>query len=152
LAAERSPVEGPLEPLLGQPEFSVRPLFTGQRFPNVVVALDGTVLATWGGRPANHRYLVRRSEDGGKTWPIKRLVEAGPFAYSSLAAGRPATPSEGWIYLLYEAGGHPDSNGHLARFNLAWLLEGTPIGDGHVPLPTGPAPMGAGMRWRGPAR
>ncbi len=37
-----------------------------------------------------------------------------------LAAGRPGTPSEGWIYLGFS--GVPDKN--LARFNLSWILEG----------------------------
>jgi hypothetical protein len=49
----------------------------------------------------------------------------GPSAYSSLASGRPGTTSEGMIYLLFEGG--PDgmySGIRLARFNLAWVLEG----------------------------
>jgi hypothetical protein len=46
------------------------------------------------------RGTVWASFDGGQTWPVKRLVHEGPFAYSSLAAGRPGTPGEGWIYLL----------------------------------------------------
>ena len=60
------------------------------------------------------------SFDGGKTWPVKRLVEEGSFAYSSLAAGREGTSSEGMIYLLYES----DGGGKIARFNLAWLTKG----------------------------
>ncbi len=60
------------------------------------------------------------SFDGGKTWPTKRLVDKGSFAYSSLAAGRPGTPSEGWIYLMYES----DGGAKIARFNLAWITEG----------------------------
>ena len=79
------------------------------------------------------RGTVWASFDGGQTWPVKRLVEEGEFAYSSLAAGRPGTPSEGWIYLLYETGGHPDSAGNIARFNLSWVLEGEPTGDGQIP-------------------
>ena len=75
---------------------------------------------------------VWASFDGGKTWPVKRLVDEGSFAYSALAAGRPGTPSEGWIYLLYETGGHPDSGARMARFNLAWLLQGEPTGDGRL--------------------
>jgi sialidase-1 len=39
-------------------------LFRAERFPNIVVTLDGTVLVTWG----NQRVRARRSEDGGKTW------------------------------------------------------------------------------------
>jgi len=75
------------------------------------------------------RVTVWASFDGGKTWPLKRLIEPGRSAYSSLNAGRPGTPSEGWIYIHYEAG----SGSKLARFNLAWLLEGEPTGDGSVP-------------------
>lgn len=74
---------------------------------------------------------VWASFDGGKTWPLRRQVFAGAFAYSSLAAGRPGTPSEGWIYLLYEGG--PSGGGTFARFNLSWVLGGEPTGDGTVP-------------------
>lgn len=69
------------------------------------------------------------SFDGGETWPVNRLVDAGAFAYSSLAAGRAGTPSEGGIYLQYESGG----KGSVARFNLSWLLGGEPTGDGTIP-------------------
>ncbi len=71
---------------------------------------------------------VWASFDGGITWPLKRLVYEGSFAYSSLAAGRPGTPSEGWIYLHFESGGSM-----VARFNLSWVLEGTTTGNGVVP-------------------
>jgi sialidase-1 len=74
------------------------------------------------------RLTVWASFDGGKTWAIKRLVHEKAAAYSSLAAGRPGTASEGWIYVLFEAGG-----ARLARFNLAWLLGGAATGDGTVP-------------------
>lgn len=67
---------------------------------------------------------VWASFDGGKTWPVKRVIDAGGFAYSSLAAGINGTPGEGYIYLLYEDGGHPDSEGKVVRFNMAWLTEG----------------------------
>ena len=43
------------------------------------------------------RMTVWASFDGGTSWPVKRLVFAGPSAYSSLSAGRSGTPSEGWI-------------------------------------------------------
>jgi len=73
---------------------------------------------------------VWASFDGGNTWPVKRLVEEGRFAYSSLSAGRPGTSSEGWIYLQFEEG---EGGGHMARFNLSWLLQGLTTGDGDVP-------------------
>ncbi len=71
---------------------------------------------------------VWASFDGGKTWPLKRLVHEGSFAYSSLTAGRPGTKSEGLIYLLFESGG-----AKMARFNLSWVLKGEKTGDGVVP-------------------
>ncbi len=67
---------------------------------------------------------VWASFDGGETWPVKRLVEEGGFAYSSMVAGREGTPGEGWIYLMYEGGGHPDSRAYITRFNLAWITGG----------------------------
>jgi sialidase-1 len=70
------------------------------------------------------RGMVWASFDGGRSWPVCRLVTEGAFAYSSLDAGRPGTASEGWIYLLYEGGG-----GKMARFNLTWLLDGRDIDD-----------------------
>lgn len=77
------------------------------------------------------RSTVWASFDGGHTWPVKRLVFDGPSAYSSLAAGRPGTPSEGLIYLHFEGG--PKGGSQVARFNLAWLLQGQPTGDGTIP-------------------
>jgi sialidase-1 len=66
------------------------------------------------------RGTVWASFDGGKTWPVKKLVDEGNFAYSSLAAGREGTPTDGMIYLLYEN----DGGAKMARFNLAWITEG----------------------------
>jgi sialidase-1 len=74
---------------------------------------------------------VWASFDGGKTWPLTRQVFEGKFAYSSLNAGRKGTPSEGWIYLLFEGG--PEGAATLARFNLSWILAGEKTGDGEVP-------------------
>ena len=71
------------------------------------------------------------SFDGGKSWPVKKLVEPKGFKYSSLAVGRKNTPSEGYIYLLYETGTKSDiksyGGGKIARFNLSWLTEGKNI-------------------------
>ncbi len=78
-----------------------------------------------------HHGTVWASFDGGQTWPIKRLVYEGAFAYSSLTAGRPGTPSEGWIYLQFEGG--PKGGSTVARFNLSWLLGGEKTGDGSIP-------------------
>lgn len=80
------------------------------------------------------KMTVWASFDGGKTWPLKRLVYAPYGAYSSLVAGRPDTASEGLIYLLFEGG--PEgrySAMQVARFNLSWILDGERIGNGDVP-------------------
>ena len=85
--------------------------------------------------PAGRKDMtVWASFDGGKTWPVKRQVFQGPSAYSSITAGRPGTPSEGWFYILFEGGqSHRYEGGYLAQFNLNWLLEGEKIGDGELP-------------------
>ena len=66
------------------------------------------------------RGTIWASFDGGETWPVKRLLEPGSFAYSSMTAGRIGTPSEGLIYLMYES----DGTAKVARFNLAWVTNG----------------------------
>ena len=71
------------------------------------------------------RGTVWASFDGGQSWPVSRLVDEGNFAYSSLAAGRTGTASEGMIYLLYEG----QSGANIARFNLVWVLNGQDIED-----------------------
>jgi sialidase-1 len=69
------------------------------------------------------------SFDGGKTWPLKRLVQDGPAGSSCLSAGRTGTPGEGKIYLLYEGGPAGNEGIHLSVFNLSWILDGKAIED-----------------------
>ena len=59
-----SKTEGDIAPFLGPAKMEMSPVFKNERFPNVVVTMKGTVLATWGSK----HIRVRRSEDGGKTW------------------------------------------------------------------------------------
>jgi sialidase-1 len=74
------------------------------------------------------RMTVWASFDGGKTWPVSRLVHDGPAAYSSLGVGRAGTSSQGKIYLTFEGGEEDAHDGvHLAVFNLSWLLNGKDI-------------------------
>ena len=63
---------------------------------------------------ASHRERVSvwASFDGGRTWPVKRLVDPGRSGYSSLAVGRGENASAGWIYLFYEH--DPFKGAHLA--------------------------------------
>jgi sialidase-1 len=80
------------------------------------------------------RLTIWASFDGGRTWPVKRLVTDGPSAYSTLAAGRPGTNTEGTIFLLFEGVEAGMYRGmQLARLNLSWVLEGERTGDGDIP-------------------
>ena len=81
--------------------------------------------------PTRERITVWASFDGGKTWPVKRLVHDGPSGYSSMTSGRPETPTEGLIFLHYEGG--PGGGSQVARFNLSWILAGEKTGDGERP-------------------
>lgn len=74
--------------------------------------------------------VVWASFDGGTSWPIKRVIYKGKFAYSSMNVGRTESPSDGWIYVFFEGG---EAAGTVARFNLSWLLQGTLTGDGQIP-------------------
>ncbi|MDZ7619045.1 MAG: sialidase family protein, partial [Patescibacteria group bacterium] len=123
------PAEADIAPFLGEPKFEVQPLFTSERFPNVVVALDGTVVATWGSKS----YRVRRSEDGGATWgPEIMVAEPGFQGGGALVdersgdilvfveAGHPPAPlavyrssDQGKTWRKQEVVIHPDENGHL---------------------------------------
>ncbi len=68
---------------------------------------------------SRHRMTVFVSYDRGLTWPVKRLVNEGMSAYSSLAAG-----PDGTVYLLFERGEvQLYDRMALARFNLAWVCE-----------------------------
>ena len=58
---------------MGGANLEMHKLFEGERNPNIVVAMDGTVVASWGEVENNFALgkkgiRVRRSEDGGKTW------------------------------------------------------------------------------------
>jgi sialidase-1 len=60
---------------------------------------------------------VRLSYDEGGTWPVSRVVYAGPFAYSRLTV-----LADGTIGLLYERDGYARIT--FARFDLTWLTNG----------------------------
>lgn len=67
---------------------------------------------------------VRLSYDEGQTWPVTKVLEPGPSAYSDLAVAR-----DGTILCLYENGFRDSRNTYsaqltLARFNLEWLTDG----------------------------
>ncbi len=63
------------------PDLEITDLFTKERIPKIVVAPDGTVLAF-----AKSGKLLRRSEDGGKTW--SEMQEVGNDANGSSIVDR----------------------------------------------------------------
>lgn len=68
---------------------------------------------------ARKNVSVKLSRDEGSTWPVNKLLEDGPSAYSDLAV----TPA-GTILCFYGAGKTLSFSGsalRLARFNLEWL-------------------------------
>lgn len=68
---------------------------------------------------ARKNVSVKLSRDEGKTWPVNKLLEDGPSAYSDLAVTR-----DGTILCFYGAGSKLSFAGsalRLARFNLEWL-------------------------------
>jgi sialidase-1 len=70
-------------------------------------------------KPARRDLTVRLSYDEGQTWPVHRVLWAGPAAYSCLAA----LPGGG-IACLFEAGDqHPYERIMLACFTRAWLTQ-----------------------------
>lgn len=73
-----------------------------------------TPTSSWGG--PRHRLTVRASYDDGRTWPIAKMIEPGPAAYSSLAR-----LPDGRIGLIYESGGYKQLT--FAAFDLEWLGE-----------------------------
>lgn len=80
------------------------------------------------------RLTLWASFDGGETWPVKRLLNESHSAYSSLQTGRPDTPEEGVIYVLFEGGPEGRYTAmQFARLNLSWILGGEATGNGEVP-------------------
>ena len=96
--------------LLAMPGKSPGLLFSAPR----TVGVDKAGKEAPGKRGKRENLTVMLSEDDGKTWPVRRTIEAGPSAYSDLGAdGR-------LIYCLYEG----SAGIRLARFELGWLKSG----------------------------
>jgi sialidase-1 len=68
--------------------------------------------------PKRTHGTVYASFDGGLTWPVKKTLVPGEFAYSNLVQ-----LADGRIGLFYEARNHLDLK--LTRFPLAWLTGAT---------------------------
>ncbi|MCC6795719.1 MAG: SUMF1/EgtB/PvdO family nonheme iron enzyme [Candidatus Hydrogenedentes bacterium] len=71
------------------------------------------------------KLTVRMSYDEGETWPVKRLLHAGPASYSSIVR-----LPDGAIGVVFE-GGEKERREWIrfARFSLAWLTDGSDTGE-----------------------
>lgn len=77
---------------------------------------------------ARRDVTIKLSYDNGSSWPVSKILEPGPSAYSDLAvlpdgtvlcfyeSGRPGSdrPHQAWAYACLR----------MARFNLEWLMDG----------------------------
>jgi sialidase-1 len=64
---------------------------------------------------------IKLSRDEAQTWPVNKLLEDGPSAYSDIAVSK-----DGTILCFYGAGSKLSFSGsalRLARFNLEWLQQ-----------------------------
>jgi sialidase-1 len=68
-----------------------------------------------GSARARQNLSLKVSYDEGETWPVNRVLEAGPSAYSDLAV-----LPDGTILCFYEQ----EKRLMLARCNLEWLSDG----------------------------
>ena len=55
------------------------------------------------------KIIIWASFDGGRTWPVKRLVYDGPGGYSNLGVGRTGTPSQGRSIRSFLKADRPDA-------------------------------------------
>jgi sialidase-1 len=68
------------------------------------------------------RMTVRLSRDDGRTWPVAKVLHAGPSAYSCLTV-----LADGKVGCLFEGGEkHPYESIRFARFDVGWLTAEAP--------------------------
>jgi len=89
-----------------------------QRF-SLPPAGAGIILYSGPGGPGRTNMTVRLSRDEGKTWPVAKVIHAGPAAYSDLV-----TLPDGMIGCLYERGQRGAYEKiTFARFSAGWLTQ-----------------------------
>lgn len=82
----------------------------------------GVLLFSNPAAPRRERLTIKASFGEGQTWPVARLLHAGPAAYSCLVV-----LSDGSVGCLYERGEqHPYETITFARFTLDWVRAGEP--------------------------
>ena len=64
------------------------------------------------------KFTANVSFDGGKTWPIKKLINEGPSGYSASVVGK-----DGSVYVLYEKGDkvYYDKGVSIVKLDPKWL-------------------------------
>ena len=90
-------VEGKLAPFFGKPVLESKQVFKNGRMPNVVIGMDGSVLAFWNG------VICRKSVDGGETFG--KTIEVGK---GFMGGGVTVDETTGSIFAFVEDG-HPPS-------------------------------------------
>ena len=80
---------------------------------------DNILIFTNAASARRENLTVKLSYDGGRTWPARRTIYAGPAGYSTVIPLH-----DGSIGVLYERGDtHPDERITFVRFNLTWVTE-----------------------------
>jgi len=79
-AANQTSREGTLKPFLSKSSMSLQTVFKGERFPNIVVSMKGTLIATWG----TSSVRAKRSTDCGETWGPEVLISKPGFQTGGL--------------------------------------------------------------------
>ena len=73
MSCSLSPKDELTKVLQNSPFYEKKMLFKGERFPNLVVAKDGSIIATWG----EEKCVSRRSIDGGNSWEPQVYIGSG---------------------------------------------------------------------------
>ena len=88
-------------------------------YPRNLSGGDDIIIFSNPASPQREKFTVRLSRDGGKTWPVSKVIHEGPAAYSSLTVS-----PDGIIFVLFENGEkNPYEKISLARFSMQWLME-----------------------------
>ena len=86
------PAEGKLDAHLGKAAMELLQVFKGDRFPNVVVGVDGTVVATFG----TSSVRARLSQDAGATWSEEITISKPGFQCGGLTVSANAPNPAGF--------------------------------------------------------
>jgi sialidase-1 len=112
--------EALIEPVCQASLIAYRPKLPGSDGIVPVSGVEPLLFSNPASTKSRHRLTIRLSEDEGQTWPVSRLLHAGPAAYSSLV-----TLPDGTIGCLYEAGkGNAYETIRFSRVSMEWLRGG----------------------------